>query len=74
MTYTILQGVALVNASALVKSIYKGIDDVSLVNMREGIYKGVVANRLVNHYLQGRTYVYKGILKREPRDLQQTPR
>ena len=65
----ILQGVALVNASALVKSIYKGIDDFSLVNVREGIYKGDVANHLVNHYLQGRSYVYKGILRRDTRDL-----
>ena len=58
----ILQGVALVNASALVKSVYKGIDDISFVTMQESIYKGVVANHLVNHFYKVAHVFTRGFL------------
>ena len=69
VAYMILQGVALVNASALVKSIYKGIDAIALVKLWECIYKGVILNHVLNQYLQGRSYIYKENLRRDLRDL-----
>ena len=65
----ILQGVALVNASALVKSIYKGIDAIGLVKLWECIYKDVIINHILNYYFQGRSYIYKENLIRDTRDL-----